>query len=233
MSKMNIKEIEIESTSQKLFDSFNEFIISSDKKVFNKLIARTLIYDKVKDIPGDIVECGVFKGSGFYTFLKLKRLLNPNSLKRVVGFDFFDTESLLSGLTDSDKISMSTLFEGRNFEHKNDFRKILEQKILNDGFTKEDFEFIQGDISRTSQDYVEKNPGFKISLLYIDLDLEIPTYNTLKNFWNNMSKGGIIVLDEYAHCKWSESKGVDRFLEEMNLEIRNLNYICPSAYIIK
>ena len=56
--------------------------MSSDKRVFNKLIARALLYDSVKNIPGDIVECGVFKGSGLYTFLKLKKLFNPNSSKK-------------------------------------------------------------------------------------------------------------------------------------------------------
>jgi hypothetical protein len=230
---MNLKEVANPNLSQKLFDSFNDFIMSSDSKVFNKLVARTLLYDKVKDIPGDIVECGVFKGSGYYTFLKLKRVMNPNSLKRVVGFDFFDTNELLTNLSGFDKKSMSTLFSARNFEHETDFKSYLEEKILKDGFLHEDFELVKGNISDTSKTYVEEHPGFKISLLYLDLDLEIPTYDTLKNFWNNMSKGGIIVFDEYAHPKWSESIGVDRFVEEMGLEIKNLNYICPSAYIVK
>jgi hypothetical protein len=230
---MNIEEIEIENTNQSLFDNFNGFIMSNDRKVFNKLVARTLLYDEVKDIPGDIVECGVFKGSGFYTFLKLKKIMNPNSLKRVVGFDFFDTKDLLSNLDNLDKKTMSLLFNGRNFEHEKDFKSELYSKLKLDGFKDEDFELVKGDISLTSKKYIEDNPGFKISLLYIDLDLEVPTYNTLKNFWDRLSRGGIIVLDEYAHSKWSESKGVDKFLNEMNLEIKNLNYICPSAYIKK
>ena len=71
-----MNNIEIINTSQELFDSFNTFILSDDTKVFNKLIARTIIYNQVKDIPGDIVECGVFKGTGIYTFLKLKRIFN-------------------------------------------------------------------------------------------------------------------------------------------------------------
>ena len=233
MYNMNIKDLEISTTNQKLYDSFNEFIMSDDRKVFNKFVARTLLYNEVKDVPGDIVECGVFKGSGFYTFLKLKKLMNPNSIKRVVGFDYFDTNQLLSGLTDMDKEAMSVLFHQREFEHNKDFKNLLDKKIVDDGFLIEDFELIKGDISITSKQYVERNPGFKISLLYIDLDLEVPTYETLINLWSNVSKGGLIVFDEYAHSKWSESKGVDRFIEEMNLEIKNLNYLCPSAYIKK
>jgi hypothetical protein len=73
----------------------------------------------------------------------------------------------------------------------------------------------------------------KISLMYMDLDLEIPTYDTLNNLWSNITKGGIIVFDEYGYHKWSESKGVDRFIEEKNLEIKSLNFMCPTAYIKK
>ena len=66
-----------------------------------------------------------------------------------------------------------------------------------------------------------------------NLDLEKPTYDTLSNFWDNMTKGGIIVFDEYGYHKWRESKGVDRFIEEKGLEIKSINFLCPTAYIQK
>jgi hypothetical protein len=231
---MKIEDLEISKNKQHLFDSFNDFIMSSDKRVFNKLIARTLLYDEVKNIPGDIVECGVFKGTGLYTFLKLKRIFNPNSSKKVIGFDFFNTDELLSSIkSNNDKETMSTLFDGRNFEHNNNYKDFLQKDIESNGFTDDDFILIDGDITLTSKNFVEQNPGFKISLLYMDLDLEKPTYDTLNNLWNNISKGGIIVFDEYGYHKWSESIGVDRFIEEKNIEIENLNYFCPTAFIRK
>lgn len=231
---MNLKNIELIETPQELFDSFNNFILSNDTKVFNKLIARTLLYNQVKNIPGDIVECGVFKGTGIYTFLKLKKLFNPNSHKKIIGFDFFDNDELVSTLSnDLDKEYMDTLFKERNFNHGSNFKDLLYNKIINDGFSPNDFDLIKGDVSITTEQFSNKNPGFKISLLYMDLDLEKPTYDTLYNFWNNMTKGGIIVFDEYGYHKWSESKGVDRFIEEKNLELKSLNYLCPTAYIQK
>ena len=229
-----MNNIEIINTSQELFDSFNTFILSDDTKVFNKLIARTIIYNQVKDIPGDIVECGVFKGTGIYTFLKLKRIFNPNSNKKVIGFDFFDNKNLITTLeNDIDRHYMNSLFKDRNFNHDEGFRDYLSEKIINDGFNINEFELIKGDVSKTTLSFSKNNPGFKISLLYLDLDLEIPTYDTLSNFWDNMTKGGIIVLDEYGYHKWSESKGVDRFINEKGIEVKNLNFLCPTAYIQK
>lgn len=228
-----IKDIELTHNSQDFYDSFNGFILSADRRVFNKLIARTLIYDQVKAIPGDIVECGVFKGTGLYTFLKLKYIMNPNSSKKVVGFDYFDTQELLKSLSESERDTMNTLFNGRGFSHNNDYYMYLHERIINDGFSLNDFELVCGDVSVTTKEYSENNTGFRISLLYMDLDLEKPTYDTLNNLWDNITKGGIVVFDEYGYNKWSESKGVDMFIKERDLELKALNFMCPTAYIRK
>lgn len=231
---ITINNLEVTQTPQHIFDGFNTFLLSSDRRVFNKMIARTLLYNQVKDIPGDIVECGVFKGTGLYTFLKLKNIFNPNSSKKVIGFDFFNTEELVKSISgDADREAMSTLFNGRDFSHDSSFRDALYNQLVSHNFTTSEFDLIEGDVSITSKEFSEKNPGFKISLLYMDLDLEEPTYNTLVNLWRNITKGGVIAFDEYGYHKWSESKGVDRFIEENNLQIHSLNYACPTAYIIK
>ena len=231
---VTIDNLEVSHTPQVIYDSFNSFILSDDRRVFNKMVARTLMYNQVKDIPGDIVECGVFKGTGMYTFLKLKNTLNANSSKKVIGFDFFDTDKLLLSIDDSmDKQTMNVLFTGRDFKHSTSFKETLENQLQSHNFKPSEFELIQGDVSITSKQFAEDNPGFKISLLYMDLDLEQPTYSTLNNLWSNMTKGGIIVFDEYGYHKWSESRGVDLFIEEKGLQIRSLDYACPTAYIVK
>ena len=226
-------ETETVNTTQEIFDSFNSFIFSSDTKVLGKLVARTNLFNKIIDVPGDIVECGVFKGSGMFTWLKLKEILAPNSFKKVIGFDFFDTDSLLAGLSGVDKERMADLFTSRNFKLDTNYKEILEAMISDAGFSPGSYEVIQGDISKTSYDIVSKRPGLKISFLYMDLDLVEPTYDALCAFWPRVSKGGIVVLDEYAHHQWSETLGVDRFAEENNLEIHTLDFSAPTAYIKK
>lgn len=225
-------EFEIVNTSQSVYDDYNNFIFSSEIRVFAKLSARMSLYNKVKNIPGDIVECGVYKGAGLMAWLKLKKTFSPNMLRKVIGFDMFDQDKLLDTLIDDDKLKMELLFENRNFKYSN-YKNILQDKILNSGFTQADFELIEGDVSLTSQDFVDRRPGFKIALLYLDMDIEQPTYDALNSFWERMSIGGIVVFDEYAHHQWSESKGVDRFVRERGLEIKTLGFDSPSAYIKK
>lgn len=58
-------------TGQSVYDSYNNLIFSADSRVFNKMMKRIELYYKVKDLHGDIVEMGVFKGAGIGLFLNL------------------------------------------------------------------------------------------------------------------------------------------------------------------
>ena len=230
---MDLRKLELVDTTQKLFDDFNGFMLSPDTKVFGKLLARTLLFDKVKDLPGDVVECGVFKGTGLFTFLKLKRYLCPNTSKKIVGFDFFDSEKLVESLSGQDAEAMKTLFEKRNYSHKNNHRDSFDAFVASCGFEEHEYELVSGDICETASEYVSERPGARISLLYIDLDVEEPTYAALEALWPRVVKGGIVVFDEYAFHSWSEANGVDNYFADKDVEIKSLDYICPTAYVVK
>lgn len=221
------------STEQEMYDGFNAFMFSRDINVLSKMLARSSFFNSVKDVPGDIVECGVFKGSGMMTWLKLKKLELPNSIKKVIGFDIFDTDKLVNSLSDVDKEPMSHLFESRNYKHTDISKTEIESKIINCGFTSKDFELVEGDISKTASEYVKRNIGFRISLLYLDLDLCNPTYSALESFWPLMSKNGIVIFDEYAYHEWSESNGVDNFFKDKNVRIVSTGLTTPTAFVMK
>ena len=70
---------------------YEEFLGSTRPDRLQKIFARYELFKLVQDVPGDIVECGVFKGSGVYTWVKLLCLFKPNTEQRVVAFDFFET----------------------------------------------------------------------------------------------------------------------------------------------
>lgn len=233
MKNLNNQIEQIISTKTSVYDSFNELMFCNDIKVLSKFIAKVKLLDAVKNIPGDIVECGVFKGSGIVAWLKIKEVLQPNSFKKVIGFDFFDTDSLIKSLNGDDLHKMEKLFNSRKFKHNEGFEQILTDKIKECGFNDCQFELIKGDVNNTCYDFVSKRPGFKISLLYLDLDLGTPTYNTLSAFWDKVSRGGIVVFDEYAYHQWSESIGADKFFQDKNIVIKTLDYGAPTAYVLK
>ena len=233
MEVINSKQ-EVNLTQQSIYDAFNSFIFSEDSKVLAKLLFKLKFLDLTKDVCGDILELGVFKGSGIVSWLKLKKIFYPNSFKKIIGFDMFNSEKLIELLDGYDREYMEKLFKDRKFVQTDEALENLELKLTNEsGFNKSDFELIEGDVSVTTKQYINERPGAKISILYMDLDLEKPTYDSLNNLWERVSNGGYIVFDEYNYHQWSESVGADKFAQEKGLKILPLDCCAPTAYIKK
>ena len=58
-----------------IWDWYNNLLLSNDVNRIRKLIVRYELFKKSLSVPGDIVECGVFKGVGLIYWLKLLRFL--------------------------------------------------------------------------------------------------------------------------------------------------------------
>ena len=96
----------------------------------------------------------------------------------------------------------------------------LYEKVELAGFSQENCELIAGDICETAADYVDNNPGLRISLLHLDLDVDIATFAALKAFWPRVVPGGIVIFDEYAIPRWTESNAVDRFFADKTIKLQ-------------
>lgn len=223
--------------SDDLYKKFNDFIFSNDLKLIGKLLHRFEYFLKTKHLPGDIVEIGVFKGSGIATFLKFIDIYCPNSNKKILGFDIFDTDEAKEILKkDSDIDNQSMGFVYNRLENINELTlESVHKRIKETKLSEEKFNLIKGDVEITLKTFLEENPGFRISLLYIDVDLERPTYFTLKYLWDRILPGGYILFDEYDYHKFSESNGVEKFFKERNIEfnVETTNWIAPTAFIRK
>ena len=61
------------------FDYENNFYLSCDITRISKILAHYELYKKVIDLPGEIVECGIFKGASFARFAMFRELFgNPS-----------------------------------------------------------------------------------------------------------------------------------------------------------
>ena len=218
-------------TSQSIYDSYNTLMFSNDTRVFNKMTKKIEIYYQVKDLLGDIVEFGVFKGSGLAIFLKLRNMYEANSLTKVIGFDYFNTNLLLDELSG---LNHSMMTDVVNRVNKDDLSLVSVNKRLS-VFNSDNYMLIQGDAVSKSIEFNNENPGARIKLLYMDIDLGEPTYKILITLWNKVVKGGIVVFDEYGYHTWDESDGVDKFLKtiEGQYTFINTGISSPSAYIKK
>lgn len=221
--------------SDDVYENFNRFIFSNDVKLLGKLLHRFRFFEQVLHLPGDIVEIGVFKGSGIATFSKFVEIFCPNSNKKIIGFDIFDDmnkEKILEKDGKFDKEKMEVVYS-----------KVNQSELSLDSVTgrldkmniNKKYNLIKGDVVETLPEFLKENPGFRCSLIYIDVDLERPTYHSLKHLWDRLLPGGIIVFDEFEYHKFSESNGVEKFLREFNLpfSVESTQWIAPTAFLIK
>ena len=215
-----------------------EFILYLRRVNFAKLLAHIEVFKHIVDKPGCIVECGVFKGVSLLTFTKLIEVLCPgDTLKRVVGFDTF------SGFVDLDAK------DGAPDERRGkvvggwdaaEFYKILCQII---DITQRDsmiprfrrVELVKGDIRESIPAYLEKNPGLRISLLHLDVDLYEPTKAALEHLYPLVVPGGVVLLDEYGMDGFpGESQAFDEYFGDQRPVLTKFPYIStPGGYFIK
>ena len=211
-----------------VWDAYHTLLLGPDTSRLRKLLARTTIFRRALRAPGDIVECGVFKGTGLLTWLKLLEIYDHGSARRVVGFDAFthfpaagyDAELIASFVQES-------RFEGVSPDD-------LYEVVAEAGIPSDRCELVGGDIGETAPDYVRRRPGFRIALLHMDLDLGAPTLAALDAMWPRVARGGVVLFDEYAITEMSESEGVDTFFASRHVRLHPMPHaFTPTAYLIK
>ena len=74
---------------QETWDQYNGLMLGPDIERIRKMLVRYDLFRQSLSVPGDIVECGVFKGVGAMYWAKLLAIYAPGSSKRVIGFDTF------------------------------------------------------------------------------------------------------------------------------------------------
>jgi len=196
---------------QASWDSYNAFLLRGTTDRFAKLLSRYELFKRVAGIPGDIVECGVFKGAGVLYWAKLIQIFHPLSLRRVVGFDTFGE---FPALSETDRKFAAELCTEAAWDGV-DPAVVLE--IAGDCGVRNRLELVPGDAMVTLPAYVADHPGFRIALLNLDFDTYEPTRAALEALYDLIVPGGVVICDEYGLCGCGESDAVDDFLSSRGL----------------
>ena len=208
---------------KKVWEAQNVFYLNAKTSRISKFVYHYEIYKKIIDIPGDILEFGVFKGASFSRLLAFRKILENQDSRKIVGFDDFGSFTVKGSKEDKQfaKEFNKVLGKGAN-------KEVLEKKLKKNGH--KNFELIKGDVVKTLPVYLNKNKGFKISLLHLDLDILRPTKFVLEQLFRRMQKNGIILLDDYAEI-YGATKAVDDFFKNKKLKIEKLTYYKRPSFI--
>lgn len=195
------------------FDYENGFYYTCNKNRIEKILFTYEMLKQTSNAKGDIIECGVFKGISLIRTALIRDALHIN--KKIYGFDTFGRYPNANEL-DKNHRDKFISEAGEYSIQKEKLYSILKKKQLND------IELVEGDILKTIDDYKD----IEISLLIIDVDLYEPTKHILEVFWDRITNGGILVLDDYNTFP-GETKAANDFF----LDVPICSYL--NRYIVK
>ena len=219
-------ENSVGSTHDKI-NSFTRFI---SRQNVAKLIAQYKLIEMSKNKLGDIIEAGIYFGSGLMGWANILASLEPYNYQcKIIGFDTFQGSK---GVTEFDNNKLIKRKEG---EYKADVFEDLKNSIfiydqdrpLNH-MTK--VEMYKGDISKISRKYSNDNPQTNLRILHIGMNLYKPTLETLKNFEKFYSKGTIIAVDGLNHATGGCMKAVKEVFDIKKYELKTFDFYPNFTY---
>ena len=88
--------------SEKAWDYENAYNWFSSYSRTSKVISHWELYKKIINLPGDIIEVGVFKGASLLRFATFREILENNNSRKIVGFDSFGSFPITDTASDED-----------------------------------------------------------------------------------------------------------------------------------
>lgn len=184
------------------------------------------IIEKTKNLDGDIIELGTYKDGTTVLFAKY---LSKNNINKKIyacdtfsGFPYADRFSAENVLQSSGNVAKKEdLFKDTSLEYvKTKFEKFgVSTKII----------ILQGLFEDTLSTL-----NHRFSLAMVDSDLYDSSKVAIEQIFPKMTKGGIMVFDDYDEenrnsPKWGQTKAVDDFVRSNNLKL----FFGEMPYIVK
>jgi hypothetical protein len=202
---------------EELYQMSSPYTMTSTERMYalynaSKEIAR-------RGIPGDIVECGVWKGGSTMMALLTMMKFEKNEDRTVYLYDTFE------GMAEPTAIDVSLGGEkaSNTWARRNKKDKVLwdyaslnevKENMRSTGYPLENIKFIKGKV----EDTIPKVVPEKIALLRLDTDWYESTKHELAHLYPCVVPNDIVIIDDYGYWDGCR-KAVDEYLNENNINI--------------
>lgn len=192
-----------ETSGGSIVDKLSSFARFIPRQALATFLVRERLFQEIRNVHGHIIECGVFRGGGFFSWSHFSAIFEPyNHVRRIVGFDTFEG---FPSVGDDDAggdlpykhaggLATHAAEEIREATRLHDLNRPLGHISRN--------ELVIGDACETIPRYVDENKHLVAALLYLDFDLYEPTKIAIESFWPRMPKGSVIAFDELNQEEW-------------------------------
>jgi hypothetical protein len=196
------------------FEYENGFYLTSPLSRIGKLLGHYELYKRITGLPGEVVECGVYKAASLLRFLSFRELLESPDSRKVIAFDAFGR---FPGAADRDDQAFIQRFEqaGGAGISVPELERVLTKKSFRNT------ELVPGNINQSVPAYADAHPELRIALLHVDVDVYEPTVTILNHLFDRMVPGGLVVFDDYGKVA-GETRAVDELLRRRPLRLEKL-----------
>ncbi len=203
---------DFDSGAADLWHTVQPYTMTSPERVF--ALRDSVAYLIRHQIPGDIVECGVWKGGSMMAVAKALLALGASDRR----LHLFDTYEGMCEPTEHDRSfrgeAASTLLQA---EPKGTEGGVwaycpleeVRQNLAGTGYDPSQMVFVRGRVEET----IPEQAPERIALLRLDTDWYESTYHELVHLYPRLSVGGVLVLDDYGYWQGAR-RAVDQWLEE-------------------
>lgn len=160
--------------------------------------------ERVRDVNGDIVECGVSIGHGALLFTLFSDYIGRP--RTYYGFDSFE------GFPDPVEQDETTPIKGKGFwaSPPDTVLRVLRDGRLKEAVIRDRIRLVKGWFDKTLPLYEGR-----IALLHLDCDLYESYKLALETLYPRVEAGGVIMFDEYGDERWpGASKAIDEFFRD-------------------
>lgn len=200
-----------------VYNKTKKYTMTSTERMFS--LYQAIEYISKNNIPGEIVECGVWRGgSAMVCAYALQKLRDTK--RRIFLYDTY------RGMTEPDNrdrtvlgnTSAHDIWEKSQQENGNAWCyasiEDVQKNLFRTKYPKRKLAFIEGKVEETIPKIMPKH----IALLRLDTDWYGSTYHELTYLYPRLVPGGVLVIDDYGHWK-GVRRAVDDYFRKHKISI--------------
>ena len=170
------------------------------------------------NIPGDFIECGVWKGGNtMMVALTLEKLKVTD--RKIYLYDTFEgmsapTEKDISYKDEDAKVEWSESQKDSHNEWCYSSLDEVKQNLYSTGYPEDNLIFVKGKV----EDSIPGTIPDQIAILRLDTDWFESTYHELIHLYPLLNKGGFLIIDDYGYWKGAR-EAVDKYFKDNDVKI--------------
>jgi O-methyltransferase len=199
-----------------IINKVRPFTMTSEERI--SALCHAVRYIVRSNIPGDIVECGVWRG-GSMMAAAVTLLAEGCSSRTLHLFDTFEgmpPPTSVDRAAESGKLASDMLDEADRSSNIWAYAPIEEvrRNLASVGYAQANIRFVKGDVQNT----IPAEAPQTIAILRLDTDWYESTKHELEHLFPRLTVGGVLIIDDYGYWDGAR-KAVDEYVSSNNVAL--------------